>query len=272
VSAAAEEAVPIVLLGDSRRAALLAQIRTVLDSWCAHWSSTATLRVAFEAPSDVHRKFAESGANSRLRLTRRAATVPALLAFFRGDLTTELLEITPCMTALELAAPITVLAGDMAQAVQAQIGQSFSERVKGLFTDAEVASESRTLRECLDEPGMRRWIHLSVAIGSGRPFAWLLLHPASVAALVPNPSGVSTEALASRRGALGVDAAITLEAVLGDAEVTLVELTALALGDVVVLKQSLSASAQLRTTTGRHVVAAQLGRLGEQRAVTVTSA
>jgi flagellar motor switch protein FliM len=76
-------------------------------------------------------------------------------------------------------------------------------------------------------------------------------------------------ALEKRRNAIDEET-VRVEAVLGEADVSVGDLAALGVDDVIVLRSGLSQPGYLSTGNGRRIANITVGRVGNKRAITVT--
>jgi hypothetical protein len=125
-----------------------------------------------------------------------------------------------------------------------------------------------TMREC----ATGRYASALVSLDDCKYPLVMLLSPAALSAMLP--SGVTSaapeaERIESRRDGLH-EQLLEVEAMLGQIEVSLGELAGLAVGDVIVLDESLARPASLRVRGGGHIVAAFPGRSDGKRAIQVT--
>jgi hypothetical protein len=120
------------------------------------------------------------------------------------------------------------------------------------------------------ETGGRNGCLSVVVSAAGRPRLALWLTPRCVELLAPPqpPANVQSPRMERRKSAIG-DERVRMEAILGDVEIDFRDLVQLAAGDVIVLEQSLSGTAQLATLAGVRLAQVQLGSVGGLRAVSV---
>jgi flagellar motor switch protein FliM len=115
-----------------------------------------------------------------------------------------------------------------------------------------------------------RLLAVGLHVGAAKPRITLMLTSRMVELLAPAQAarGRDSSPITRRRRAVA-DESVRVEAMLGEAEVSLRELMQLAVGDVIVLDQPLTAAGRLALPDGRTLAPAVLGRSGDRRAVSV---
>jgi hypothetical protein len=139
-------------------------------------------------------------------------------------------------------------------------------------TDALDAAVERLPGSAMDAQrtfGPRRYASARVSIGEAKCCLVLLLSPEFMAAAVPGGGNAVSSERIERRAAAVADQQIGVEAVLGEGEVLLSELTRLAVGDVIVLDRKLGDAASLTVRGGERIAGAAPGRLEALRAVQI---
>jgi hypothetical protein len=96
----------------------------------------------------------------------------------------------------------------------------------------------------------------------------LAISPEFVQQLSPATAAKFATAVDKRRTAIGEES-VRVEAILGEADISVGELASLAVNDVIVLRSAMSRPAHLATPDGRQVANASLGRVGNKRAVVI---
>lgn len=150
-----------------------------------------------------------------------------------------------------------------AAGVQSEVARSLCEsllRSAGI-TDAVVSEGSAA-----DMPRGRRyrWLSISVALGNRIEIA-LSLSMRVVELFLTRTTAPRAAPLARRRECIA-HASLKVEALLGEAEVTLRDLAALAPGDVIVLDQSLAQAGHLLSEEGQRIASVVFGSSGPLRA------
>jgi flagellar motor switch/type III secretory pathway protein FliN len=261
------EALPYLVLGDSRRALLAQKLRGVITEWGRRWvgelqptvvvePAVPKARAGSDAPShDCCVVDLGSQQRPRMHILCPATLLPALLGA-RHTL--------PDISSACARAPI-------AAALQSELLESLGNYLARAAGEADLPVHvGRWSAHCLDQPPPRkRWIAVTVSFDGIRPALSLLLDSQLAARFAPGaPSVERRDGLAKRRAAIRA-AAARVEVVLGDAEVEFAQLTDLAIGDVVVLNQALTSPAQLYSANGARIGAVQLGQVGAQLAVSM---
>jgi hypothetical protein len=260
------EALPYLVLGDSRRALLAQKLRGVTVEWGRRWIGELQPTVVIE-PAVPKAKAASDAAGHdclvidvgnrqrpRMHMLCPATLLPALL----GNRHT-----LPEISAGCARAPI-------AAALQSELLESLGNCLARAAGEADLPVHvSRWSPHCLDGPLRKRWIAVTVSFDGIRAVLSLLLDSQLAARFAPGTANVDRrDGLAKRRAAIRA-AAARIEVVLGDAEVEFSQLTDLAIGDVVVLNQTLTSPAQLHSTNGTKIGAVQLGQVGTKLAVSM---
>jgi len=262
------DALPYLVLGDSRRALLAHKLRGVMMEWGGHWVGELQPAVVVEqvppkaksgsdAPShDCFVVHVGSQQRARLHMLCPATLLPALLGG-RHSL--------PDILSAGARPPI-------AAALQSELLESLGNCLARAAGEADLPVHiGHWSPHCLGEPLRKRWIAVTISFDGIRPVLSLLLDSQLAARFAPGTPGVDRrDGLAKRRAAIRA-APARVEVVLGDAEVDFAQLTDMAVGDVVVLNQALTAPAQLYSTNGTRIGAVQLGQVGTQLAVSMTN-
>jgi len=106
-------------------------------------------------------------------------------------------------------------------------------------------------------------------MGSSRAKTTLLLTSRLIESLVPPRSAERASSAVTRRRPAIAEERVSVEAVLGDAEVSLRDLAQLAIDDVIVLDRPLRAAGRLTMPDGTSVASIAIGRCGDRRAVSI---
>src|SRR5262249_7671211 len=101
-------------------------------------------------------------------------------------------------------------------------------------------------------PNFQRGWSIEIGWSGAAAILELLLSPAVVVALAPIESKPASTGVSRRRAAI-IDKSVRLQAVLGEAQVTVGDLASLAVNDVIVLKDDISQPGYLTTESGRRV-------------------
>lgn len=255
---------PILVIGESRRAAIARALRTILADVLGDWVASADVRVEV-------RTHAEFRAHCKERRTGRAYTMRFADSHERVCLC--IVDDRLLQAALDPSARGSVSLGGLsglAAQVQGELHETLAARVaSALRATLAGPSESWSLSDFVAEEALQRWIVCSL---EGAPaHVVIAMHPSAVEQLNPTKQPANRpleplEPLVARRAAIRADS-IALEAVLGEAEIGCGDLARLAEGDVLVLDQDLTATVKLQSVDGVLVSMAQLGRSGERLAL-----
>lgn len=256
---------PILLLGETRRAALEKRIGTIVQGWSAEWATPRELTVQADTAANLLRAWNDAH-SLRWKITTGASSVVAYV-LCRTGFPAELLG----MNIVGIDAHPSMLDAEIATSLQSQLAESLCKHIAGQINHREgtgCVEDAATVRDYLQDARLRRWQGISVHAGMGRPLAVLLLDPNIVAKLLPAAAVERAAEKLEKRGSAVRGNAVTVEAVLGDADVMFAELANLAVDDVIVLNQALSAPAHV-VSNGVHVANAHLGQVGTNRAVSL---
>jgi hypothetical protein len=251
---------PLLLLGTKRRAALRDALASCIESWRARWA-TACDPLEISVPCESEHAGPRSSFTIGLTFASREHGELGLL---HADA-----DILPSLLGVLAPAETVGAAHGVAR-------EFLIEMMRSLCTElAKRAQVKDVLIETArgSQPTKPRASHLPVALrvghGKARVVMWLsaraveLLAPPAIAKRATLPVTRRREAVAPER--------VKLEAMLGDADVSLRDLVQLAVGDVIVLDQPLSRGGHLGLPYGRVVAQVVLGRSGGQRAVSIAT-
>ncbi len=258
-----QRAVPFVVLGDTRRRTLADAVRTRVERWRAQWVPGQERSVRVDVPESgdgdarVHEVicFRVSGACPPLVMLVPARCIPQVVGV-RGDAgasASASSESRGLVERLELRA-LTALAREFrtADVLEPQV-----ERIA--LPVAGVQHEYAALR----------YASVRVTLDEAKCPILFLLSPELVSTVVPvKPSVAGAERL-DRRAVAIAEEVVGIEAVLGEGEVSLADLTRLAVGDVLVLEQKLGEPASLAIRGGPAIVGAAPGRVDSMRAIQI---
>jgi hypothetical protein len=258
--AASSASEPLLLIGARQRAALREALVACVQAWRKEWTTAADSARVLLAEEVEH-----GGARSG------HAVCVSLVSATHGKLAW-------------VQAEHDALPGWLGIAAHSEAGSSGSHAVAREFqvemVHALCAALARRARiddttiECMpgtERPDRRgRSLAVTIQLSSSRAKTTLLLTPRFVEALVPPRRGErSAAALGRRRPAIGEER-VSVEAVLGEAEVSLRDLAQLAVDDVIVLDRPLRAGGSLTMPDGTSVASIALGRCGERRAISIS--
>jgi flagellar motor switch/type III secretory pathway protein FliN len=263
-SAAAEPCgTPLLLLGEKRRGVLQARLERCVSVWLDEWHAAPSCAFAAEL---LPIAAALSG-----RISANTSRVVVGTAGGRQQLCV-VTSNAGASAALGIPRFVTMGGDDgLARSMLDRLATSLADSV---FTQGHTKGGLVTLsRAPTDdlERLMRRehWWALVVEIGSEQRSVLLAISPALIEQLSPAVTPASTEPVEKRRSAID-DETVRIEAVLGEADVSVGDLASLCVDDVIVLRSGLSQPGYLSTDGGRRIANITVGRLGNKRAVTVT--
>jgi flagellar motor switch/type III secretory pathway protein FliN len=264
VSAAGwQGAVPILVLGETRRRTLADAVRARVERWRAQWAPGAEHSVRVTVPESHESAarlpetvgFRVSGDRPSLVMLVPARCIPQVVGVLgdAGASAPGVSEPHSLVEQLELRA-LTALAREF--------------RTSGI-PEPQVERLALATADLQQEYAPLRYVAAHVTLGEAKSPILVLLAPETVSALLPaQVNRASAERLDRRTSAIAQEV-VGIEAVLGEGEVGLADLARLAVGDVIVLEQKLGDAASLTIRGGAPIVAAALGRVDSMRAVQI---
>jgi flagellar motor switch/type III secretory pathway protein FliN len=263
MSTTTTETMPYLLLGSSQRAALHDALAVRIARWRERWS-TATFTTTISVPETLSSGWSQFTHQGGALFSAIADGVALLHVYAMPDFIPILLGVDahgrgPTVTSHEVA---DRLRAEMMRSLCTTMLQGMS----GDRLDFEDGCGARLAR--LDAARKQRALPVSVSFGPVGGRWTVVLHPRVVESLAPRRRVASSQPLERRRLAIAQEQ-LRVEAVLGEVEVSLAELTSLSCDDVIVLDQALSQPAQLLTETGMRVCGVVLGSDGARLAVRV---
>jgi flagellar motor switch/type III secretory pathway protein FliN len=250
---------PLLLIGARRRAALREAFVACVNAWRKEWT-TAADPVRVLLAEEVEHGGSRSG--HAVCMSMKSAT--------HGKLAWIQAEHDALPGWLGVAAhtePNSLSSHAVAREFQVEMTRALCTTLarRARVDDATVECTSGTER-----PDRRcRSLAVTIQMGSSRAKTTLLLTPRLVELLVPPRSGERSSATLGRRRPAIAEERVSVEAVLGDAEVSLRDLAQLAVDDVIVLDRPLRAGGRLTMPDGTNVASIALGRSGERRAISI---
>jgi hypothetical protein len=248
-------AIPYLLLGEARTAALRERLLHGVQAWQQHWfAHAATLDLAVHPAVDPPWP-------GPLRTVFGVAGQPLL----QVEVTTEFVARALCLQAMSAPGGSSGMAAQLAPALQLDMLQHLAESLLALS-----GVRASPLPDADDDIAVpidsRRWWHATLAQPHSFERLLLLIHPTLVAGLVRVPRAPTSAALVSRHAAIGGEV-VSVEAWLGEVRLTLRDFTTLRAGDVLVLEDD--QCAQLAALDGVRIATLQPGHQHLQRAVRI---
>jgi hypothetical protein len=254
---------PIVLLGDTRKRLIAEYVRAGVERWRRAWADDPKPRIAVEVSGteslvgrwSSHSCFqANSARGATLCLFVAPRCLPAI-AGLRGGV----LDAGNRQPALD-----TLAAGLELEALQ----RLARELLGGARTEM-TSFERMTLPipAAIRELGTASCPVASITLGEAEATFSVALSAVFVASLLPTRNDFRQDERVEPRRAAAAEQSVGVEAVLGHAEVSIRELALLAVGDVILMDESLSDPGSLQIEGGGRVCRVALGRLDGRRAV-----
>lgn len=260
----ASRVVPLVVLGETRRAAVGQALTGCLTSWRSGWSAADDpITVQIHESGHLHqgndRPLSAASDGVLARSERHGAVLKVDAS----------VEFPARLIGVGAVGTGGAVAGQVARELYGEMLQSLCRAVvtRAGVNDASIERSAGDWNSV--ERSLTRWLTVGVTFGASRAVLHLALNPILIDFLAPiDPVAQSSGYLSTRRSAIAEET-VRVEAVLGDAEITLRELVHLTEGDVIVLDQPLGQAGHLFTDEGRRVASIVLGRSDSQRAVSL---
>jgi len=265
-------AAPFLLLGDARRRELIKRASACVDRWRREWmGARSTMELREIDGSQLVKEWRDaicfvSGGREEDRL-------PANTYAFPG--TSQASQQAP----LALLMPVRGLPGmGYLDNERSLAGRLLSEALQALADEllsgagarkAALERSAAPTDQLIRELSGQRYIGLRAINTDGRPVLALLFAPATVGALLPSPATSHGAERIERRVAAAGMQMVEIDAVLGHADVSVPDIASLAVGDVLVLNESLSELGQIVIRGGGVIAAAAPGRVDAKCAVQI---
>jgi hypothetical protein len=262
-------AVPYLLLSDTRRHALAQRIGTALGRWRQSWAGEQTPQCFVDIP--------EGGIQSSVGGWQDGVCFqagPAQRPHMALLIPTRCLPGIVGMPAERTGPWVRPVEKDsLAAQLELEALRALTTEILGTsgFDPATLERTATSVADTLHELNALRYVAARIALGGAKSTFGMLLAPALVSALMPARKQFPLPEHIARRGAAVAAQSIAIDVVLGNAEVSLQELTSLAVGDVIVLSEKLGAPSQVVIKGGAPIAEAALGCLDGRRAIQVES-
>jgi len=251
---------PLLLIGARRRAALREAFVACVQAWRNEWATaTDPMRVLFA--EEVEHGGARNG--HAVYVSMKSGT-HGKLAWIQAEH-----DAVPGWLGIAAhAEPNSLASHAVAREFQLEMVRSLCTT---LARQAHIDDSTSECTSATERPAWRgRSLAVTIQMGPARAKTTLLLSPRLVELLAPPRSGERSSPAPSRRRPAIAEERVLVEAVLGDAEVSLRDLAQLAVDDVIVLDRPLRAGGWLTMPDGTSVASIALGRCGERRAISVS--
>lgn len=259
MSVAASTCEPFVLLGSSRRQQLTQSLLQTLQSWRQQWGGNGHAAFVVDCADSLTRRAAVPGGRC-IAFGADGAGGPLLSIVIPADGQYELLGVPAPRSPLEGG-------GEIASSVITEALQALCLRMSEAAA-AERLSVHAYQGDKLAQAWGRYGCTVTLKTAADRVLLSARLSPQLLLAMLPAPVVKSAEPVASRRSAIGEEV-VGVHAWLGEAEVTLADLTTLRVGDVILLEASVNGVGYLALPDGRQLASIRLGRAADRRAVNV---
>lgn len=249
-------AIPYLLLGQARAAALRGRLVHALQAWQHHWfTHAACLDLAIEPADDPPWA-------GTLAVMFVAEQQPLLHIGASAEFVARLLGLQAMSAPAAPGGSDAQLARSLQLEMLQHLGATLLE-LAGVPAARLPAAEDDAVEPPVDT---RRWWYANFTQPHSFERLVLLIHPSLVTALTPAPKAAPAAAFASRRAAVGSET-MSVEALLGQVQLTLRDFTTLRIGDVLVLDHD--QAAYLTAHDGARIATLQPGRRSAQRAVRI---
>ena len=272
-SASGERAVPVLLLGETRRRRLHERLTAIVEPWYRLWAPARAGGVFVELAGDGQSRDSAVRAEGWTFAAEGDAGEPWLHLAAPPDFLRLLSGVGPSegvftssfdSPAGGLTAALTEdILGVLCQEMQKACGPAKARTFRRVDAAAGITSASRLTKQ-------RQIVMVSISTDRVRMLLELNLSAEFVdACLGPRPRLASREALVGRRQAAADEASVSIRAVLGQTLVSWQDLNSLSVGDVIVLDQPLSAPCSLQVGDAVGIADAQLGRIDTRLAAQI---
>jgi hypothetical protein len=252
---------PLLLLSARRRAALRETLASCIDSWRSRWSTVRdSLEVA--VPSEAEHACLRASLTVALSFASREHGDLGVL-HADADVLPSILGVVGSAEAAPGAAH------GIAQEFLIEVMRSLVMELARRAQVTDIAIEPMRV----SQPAKPHRDHLQVTFRTAQGKARVVLSLSARMVELLAPQALTRKAatpLAQRRHAVTPER-VRIEAVLGDAEVSLRDFVHLSAGDVIVLDQLLSRGGRLVLSQGQVVGPVVLGRSGQRRAVSIAT-
>jgi len=255
----ADTAIPIMMLGDTRRRVLADHVRAGVERWRRSWAEDPNSRISVEISAG------ES-------FTGRWSSQSGFQAKSAQGMTLYLYVAARCLPAIAGLRPLLSDGVDRPVEPASLAGHLQDEALRQLAREllgtarAEMASFER-IPLGIRHGALARHALASITLGEAEATFSVALDPHLLAALLPPQATCKQgERIESRRVAV-VEQSVAVEAVLGQTDVSILDLTQLRVGDVIVMDELLSDSGSFQVEGGGRVGRISIGRIDGRRAV-----
>lgn len=257
-----QKSVPMLILGETRRKDLTAQLSSRIQGWLKEWAAQRSVDVTVELTDEV--AAIEPGLHGSQSVVASSEGAPHLAVIASNGLWSGV-SGTP-----DRASNVGNGNGAIAGRVYTKMLHALAETlVSGLpmkIWQVESLSQRSTADAQFTGTG---WYAVKIALGDKRECLSLLLSSSLIVQLAPRE--VKSSGGVSRRRSAVANESIRVEAVLGEAAVSIGDLATLAVNDVIMLRDDVPNVCYLQTEKGKPVANISLGRLGSKRAALIVS-
>lgn len=257
--------VPYLLLGDSRRDAIAARVARSVEKWQRAWLPDTALSVDTHTedlrirPTDIR---AHEAACFRSCVGKDLSLV---LVVPRRSLAALVGVPSHGMDASSRFADDNSLAAALEREALARLATALLSEGPRVELERLTQSTVDVFRETADA----RFVCVAITLGDSRCTLDALLSPALVERLLPSRSRAPDGERVEKRRMAAAAQNVEVEGVLGFAEVSVSELAALSIGDVIVLDQKLGDACAVNVSGGGKMGGASLGRVDGKRAIQI---
>jgi len=260
---AVAQATPLLVLGDARRDALQARLERCVRLWLDEWNPAS--------PCGFSAELSPIGAGLLGRFAGNVCRVA--IGMTDGRLQLRVVTSNAGVSAALGIPRFVTLDGDegLARSMLDRVATSLAESVcaHAHLKGGRVTLTRGPMEDLENVMHREHWWALTVEIGSEQKSVVLAIAPALIQQLCPSAPAPSTGAVEKRRNAIHEET-VRIEAILGEADVSVGDLASLSIDDVIVLRSGLSQPGYLSTGNGQRIANITVGRVGNKRAVTVT--
>jgi hypothetical protein len=255
----ADTAIPIMLLGDTRRRVLADHVRAGVERWRRSWAEDPNSRISVEISTG------ES-------FTGRWSSQSGFQAKSAQGMTLYLYVAARCLPAIAGLRPLTSDVADRSVDPASLAGRLQEEALRHLAR--EILGAARVQMASFEKVplGIRhaalvRHAVASITLGEAEATFSVALDPLLLAALLPPQVAFKQDERVESRRAAVVEQSVEVEAVLGQTDVSIRDLAQLSVGDVIVMDELLSDSGSFQVEGGGRVGRISFGCIDGRRAV-----
>ena len=253
-----------LVVGETRRRRVTESVADALNAWVREWSVNDVPAFSLEFALSQSLSSQSSAAKWCRLAIGSTAEGPQICAFIsEADLARAI--------GLPRHCSLTGTREGIGAKVLDQLAESLVRHLLSLcaLTATQVAVRREVTEADFEENSRNRWWAVAARSQQEQVGIMVAMSPLLMHRICPPTSATFSDTLIGRRSTIDGEK-LKVEAVLGEADLTVGELSSLAVDDVVVLGVGLHQPGYLTTRSGQRFAKVTLGRVGSKRAVVVT--